>query len=206
MRAAIAFVIAVASKLLPIVLIPLYWRRVRVRDAAVAAGVLALVYLPFAGAGTVALGNVPNVVAAIRFNGPVFRGLAALFGPAGAAAMAVGAGLLVASWMRWRKATDDPVAWAWPMAVALIAAPVIYPWYLIYFTPFLFTRRALPLIVWTYSVLPVYVVWHLAHNYHHRWRVPAGITIVEFGAVLLFVALRQHREPSTERLDDRVHR
>ena len=37
MRAAIAFVIAVAVKLLPIVLIPLYWKRVRVRDGAVAA-------------------------------------------------------------------------------------------------------------------------------------------------------------------------
>ena len=197
MRAAIAFVIAVASKLLPIVLVPLYWGRVRVRDAAVAAGVLALFYLPFLGAGTVALGSVPNVVEAIRFNGPLFRALAALVQPAGAAAIAVGAGLLLAAWMRWRTTADDPVAWAWPMAVALVGAPVIYPWYLLSFTPFLFTRRALPLIVWTYSVLPVYVVWNLAHYYHHRWRVPAGIMTVEFGAMIVFAAL-QLRTPSTE--------
>ena len=70
--------------------------------------------------------------------------------------------------MRSGGPPDDPAAWAWPMAVSLAAAPVIYPWYLLYFTPFLFTRATLPLIVWTYSVLPVYVVWHLSRQ-GHRW-------------------------------------
>ena len=46
MRAAIAFVIAVASKLLPIVLVPLFWKRIRVRDAAVAALVLCRAVFP----------------------------------------------------------------------------------------------------------------------------------------------------------------
>src|SRR5687768_18473248 len=40
MRAVIAFVLAVASKLLPIVLLPLFWKRVRLRDAAI--GILVL--------------------------------------------------------------------------------------------------------------------------------------------------------------------
>jgi len=35
--AALAFGLAVAVKLLPIVLLPLYWKRVRMRDAALAA-------------------------------------------------------------------------------------------------------------------------------------------------------------------------
>ena len=56
MRAAVAFVIAVASKLLPIVLIPLYWKRIRIRDAAVAALVLAALYYPF---GTAPSGSSP---------------------------------------------------------------------------------------------------------------------------------------------------
>ena len=207
MRAAIAFTMAVATKLLPIVLVPLYWGRVRVRDAVVALAVLALFYVPFIGAGTVALGSVPNVVEAIRFNGPLFRALAALVRPSAAAAVAVAMGLSVAAWMRWRTTADDPAAWAWPMAVALAAAPVIYPWYLLYFTPFLFTRRALPLIAWTYSVLPVYVVWELAHNYHHRWRVPVGVMIVEFGTIVMFAVLElRHRAPGTEHPDDRLHR
>jgi len=187
MRASIAFVIAVATKLLPIVLIPLFWGRIRVRDGAVAALVLLVLYLPFSSAGAVPLGAVPNVVAFIRFNRPAFKGLAALATPQGAAAIAVLLGLAVAAWMRWRRTADDPAAWAWPMAVALACAPVIYPWYLLYFTPFLFTVATLPLIVWTYTALPVYIVWELS-KHGHRWFVPAPVMWIEFGAVLAAMA------------------
>ena len=188
MRAAIAFVLAVATKLLPIVLVPLYWKRIRIRDAAVAALVLAALYYPFRSAGMLPLGAVPNVVAFIRFNGPVFKWLALTFDPQKAAAVALLAGLGVAAWMRFRRSADDPAAWAWPMAVSLAAAPVIYPWYLLYFTPFLFTRAALPLIVWTYSVLPVYIVWHLSKS-GHRWFVPAPVVAAEFAVVLIALAV-----------------
>jgi len=184
MRAMIAFVIAVASKLLPIVLLPLFWKRVRVRDAAVAALVLAALYFPFRSAGALPLGAVPNVVAFIRFNGPIFKALAAVVTPHGAAAAALLAGLSVAVWMRIARPADDPAAWAWPMAVSLAAAPVIYPWYLLYFTPFLFTTAALPLIVWTYSALPVYLVWHLSRQ-GQRWMVPTWIMCIEYGVVLI---------------------
>lgn len=188
MRASIAFVLAVATKLLPIVLVPLYWRRVRFRDAAVAAVVLAALYYPFRSAGMMPLGAVPNVVAFIRFNGPAFKWLALTFDPQKAAAVALAAGLAIAAWMRYRRGADDPAAWAWPMAVSLAAAPVIYPWYLLYFTPFLFTRAALPLIVWTYSVIPVYIVWHLS-KFGHRWFVPAPVVWIEFGMVIAAMVL-----------------
>ena len=42
-----------------------------------------LLYLPFRSAGALPLGAVPNVVAFIRFNGPLFKGLAALLTPQG---------------------------------------------------------------------------------------------------------------------------
>jgi hypothetical protein len=188
MRAAVAFVLAVASKLLPIVLVPLYWKRIRVVDGLVAAIVLAALYFPFRSAGMLPLGAVPNVVAFIRFNGPVFKWLAATFTPQYAAGIAVLAGLGVAAWMRFRRETSDPAAWAWPMAVSLAAAPVIYPWYLLYFTPFLFTRATLPLVAWTYSVIPVYIVWHLS-KFGHRWFVPAPVVWIEFGVVLGVLAV-----------------
>ena len=193
MRASIAFVLAVASKLLPIVLVPLYFRRIRLRDAAAAAVVLAALYFPFRSAGLLPLGAVPNVVAFIRFNGPLFKALATSSTPQGAAAAAVLGGLLVAAWMRWKRDAADPAAWAWPMAVSLAAAPVIYPWYLLYLTPFLFTRGTLPLAAWTYSVLPVYVVWYLSKR-GHRWFVPTPVVILEFvvviGAMLTLVVLK----------------
>jgi hypothetical protein len=188
MRAAAAFVLAVATKLLPIVLVPLYWRRVRVRDVLVGAAILLALYLPFAAAGTVALGNVPNVVAAIRFNGPVFHTIAGALNPSFAAGCAVGIGLVLAVWMRVTRRVDAPEAWAWPMAASVACAPVIYPWYLLYFTPFLFTRRTIPLVVWTYSVLPVYLVWSV-QAYRRPWVVPPWMLALEYGAALTAIAL-----------------
>jgi hypothetical protein len=188
MRAAVTFVLAVATKLLPIVLVPLYWKRIRFRDGVVAALVLAALYYPFRSAGMLPLGAVPNVVAYIRFNGPLFKWLALTFDAQKAAAFALCAGLAVAAWMRFRRTADDPAAWAWPMAVSLASAPVIYPWYLLYFTPFLFSRAAVPLIVWTYSVLPVYIVWHLSKS-GHRWIVPTPVMWAEFGLVIAAMVL-----------------
>ena len=184
MRAAMAFVFAVATKLLPIVLLPLFWKRIRVRDALAGVVVLALLYLPFASAGTLPLGAVPNVVDYIRFNGPLFKFMAWLLAPRAAAAIAVFAGLGVATRMRFKAPADDPAAWAWPMAVSLACAPVVYPWYLLYLTPFLFARSCGALIVWTFTALPVYAVWDLARH-GHRWFVPAPVQVVEYGLVLL---------------------
>jgi hypothetical protein len=183
MRATVAFVLAVATKLLPIVLIPLFWKRIRIRDAIAGALVLALLYAPFASAGALPLGALPNVVAYIRFNGPVFKLLASLATPQAAAAFAVLAGLSVAGRMRARTQADDPAAWGWPMAVSLAAAPVVYPWYLLYFTPFLFTRSCLALVAWTFTALPIYAVWELARH-GHRWFVPAPLEALEYGLVV----------------------
>jgi alpha-1,6-mannosyltransferase len=186
MRAAIAFVIAIAVKLLPIVLLPLFWKRIRLLDAAAGAVVLAALYYPFRSAGALPLGAVPNVVAAIRFNGPLFKALIPALTPQGAAAVAVLAGLAVATWMRVARPAGDPAAWAWPMAVALAAAPVVYPWYLLYFTPFLFSTAVVPLMLWTCTVLPVYVVWNLARQ-GYRWAVPARVLWTEYGAVVMAI-------------------
>ena len=53
--AAISFGLAVAVKFLPIVLLPLYWKRVRIRDGALAAIVVGLLYVPFLNHGRIPL-------------------------------------------------------------------------------------------------------------------------------------------------------
>src|SRR4029434_3315061 len=83
----------------------------------------------------------------------------------------------------------DHPAWAWPMAVSLAAAPVIYPWYLLYFTPFLFTSATLALVAWTYSALLVYVVWYLSKS-GHRWFFPVPLLWIEFGVVVAVLAVQ----------------
>jgi hypothetical protein len=189
--AAVAFTLAVATKLLPIVLAPLFLGRVKPRDIAIGAGALLLLYLPFMTAGVMPIGAVPNVVEHIRFNSPIFRPLAWAVTPTGAAVFALAAGLAAAAWARWKLDVSAPAAWAWPMAVTLACAPVIYPWYLLFFTPFLLTATTLPLSAWTWTVLPVYLVWEWA-QFGARWRVPAWLMTVEYGAVvaaIVFLAI-----------------
>ncbi len=209
--ASIAYVLAIATKLLPIVLLPLFWRRVRVRDAAAAAMLLALLYLAYTQRGVLPLGAVPNVVAHIRFNGPLFRFVAGLSTPQMAAMFAVGAGLLAAAWCRWKLGSDEPASWAWPMAIALAGAPVIYTWYLLYFTPFLLTIATLPLAAWTITVLPVYLVWQLAYDYGAPWVVPSIVMVSEYaipvvvGVVILgrsrVAKIRRARRPHPNQVD-----
>jgi alpha-1,6-mannosyltransferase len=190
--ASIGFVLAVATKLLPIVLAPLFWRRIRLRDGLVAAALFVLLYLPFTlsqvNPGTpdtsAPLGAVPNVVAHIRFNGPLFRMFAAVSTPQAAAGIAVALGLAVAAWARWKLSASDPAAWAWPMAVALACAPVIYPWYLLYLTPFLFSVATLPLMVWTLAATLAYVVWYVP-EYRKPWVVPPVVMLIEYGSVAI---------------------
>jgi len=185
--ASIAFVLAIATKLVPIVLAPLFIGRVRKRDAFIGALCLGALYLPFFSGSDVPLGAVPNVVDRIRFNGPLFAGIASLTFPRFAAGIALAAGLAVAAWARWRLPVTDPAAWAWPMAVAIAFAPVIYPWYLLYLTPFLFSIVTLPLTAWTVSALSVYEVWNLSRH-GARWITPVSVMVFEFGILVAATA------------------
>ena len=193
--ATIAFVLAVTTKLLPVVLVPLLWRRISLRDGLLGAGLFVLLYLPFASGADVLFG-IQNVVQHIRFNGPVFRLFTTLTSPDGAARIALGLGLITAGWCRWKLSLDDPRAWAWPMAVAIACAPVIYPWYLLYFTPFLLFPSTLPLAAWSCSVLMTYVVWEIART-GGGWNVPQPVLWMEYVTVLLVAAamLRARRSP-----------
>src|SRR5437016_1298437 len=60
--AALAFGLAVAVKFLPVVLVPLYWKRVRIRDAALAAAVVGLLYVPFLNHGRIPIGSLGTYV------------------------------------------------------------------------------------------------------------------------------------------------
>ncbi|CAN5421476.1 DUF2029 domain-containing protein [soil metagenome] len=181
--ASIVFVAAVATKLLPIVLAPLLWKRVRLRDAAIGGALFALFYLPFVWGPGLPVGAMPSVVAGIRFNGPIFEAISAITFPPVAAAVAVLVGLGVAWWARWTRDVANPAAWAWPMAAALLSAPVIYPWYLLYLTPFLVSVSTFPILVWSFTILLTYLVWFVP-EYRLPWVVPAWVLAVEYGMVI----------------------
>ena len=227
--AAVALGLAIAVKFLPVVLLPLYWKRVRIRDAALAAAVVGLLYVPFLNHGRIPIGSLGTYVQTFRFNGPVFAVLAQVLPPQLLAGLAVLVGLATATWQRksapnWyldqrplstevteSHRTDammfprcDPVCpvvqgfeFAWPIAVCLLFAPVVFPWYLLWLLPFLTSASTLLLIVWTVSIIPVYVQWHLRALGRPWGALPGWVMLVEYGCVAgasAIVAFRRIRQ------------
>jgi hypothetical protein len=178
----IALAFSVAVKPLSLVLVPVLWRRVSRWHALAGVAVLLGVYLPFWSRGHLPIGSIPAVIDRFRFNGPIFVGVAALAGPVAATAFAVVVGLVVAVWARRRLSLPAPEAWAWPMAATLLCAPLVYPWYLLWIAPFLVTRKTLPLMIWTLSILITYVAWRRVGV---PWGVPSWALAVQYGSVLL---------------------
>jgi alpha-1,6-mannosyltransferase len=197
--AALAFGLSVAVKLLPIVLLPLYWRRVRMRDGALAAVTVGLLYVPFLNHGRIPIGSLGTYVQRFRFNDPVFATLERVTAPQVAAGLAVLVGFLTAIWMRKKSAEGSLDAFAWPMAASLLCAPVVYPWYLLWLLPFIRSTSTVPLMIWTLSIIPTYYVWHL-RIIGRPWIVPDWIMMLEYGSVAVaaaIIALRMIR-PSAE--------
>ena len=186
--AAVAFGMAVAVKLLPIVLLPLYWKRVRIRDAALAAIIVALLYVPFLDHWRIPTGSLGTFVHSFRFNGPVFTNLERVAAPELVAGLAVLVGFLTAIWMRSKSTPLSSDAFAWPMAASLFCAPVVYPWYLLWMLPFLRTASTLPIIIWTVSIIPTYYVWHL-RSLGRLWLLPGWIMWLEYGCVAIAAAI-----------------
>lgn len=195
--AAVAFGLAVAVKLLPIILLPLYWRRVRLRDAALAVIVVGLLYIPFLNHGRIPIGSLDTYVQSFRFNDPVFAILERVATPQVVAGLAVLVGFLTAIWMRRKAPAWSPDAFAWPMAASLLCAPVVYPWYLLWLLPFVRSASTLPIIIWTVSIIPTYYVWHL-RTLGRPWLLPSWIMLLEYGSVVaagVVIGFRRLRQP-----------
>jgi hypothetical protein len=197
--AAVAFALAVAVKFLPLVLAPLYWRRVRVRDALLATIVFALLYLVFFSQGRIPIGSLGTYIQGFGFNDPVFAALRRVAAPQLVAGLAVLVGVLVAIWFRTRFQGPSADAFAWPMAASLLCAPAVFPWYLLWLLPFVRSVSTLPLILWTVSIIPTYLVWHL-RTLRRPFVLPGWVMLLEYGAVAITAAvilLRRVTGPAT---------
>jgi hypothetical protein len=171
--ASIAFAFGVGVKFLPATLVPLLWRRIRLRDAALGGTALAALYIPFLGQDSLPLGSLGDYLAHWRVNAPVYSALERVFPATGLIVVPIAVGLAAAFWTRQHLALESPEAWAWPVAVTLFFAPAIFPWYFLWLTPFLFTSCTFPLAVWTVSSLSAY------------WWLPSQTTtVVQYGTAL----------------------
>jgi alpha-1,6-mannosyltransferase len=195
--AAVALGLAIAVKFLPVVLLPLYWKRVRIRDAALAATVVGLLYVPFLSRGRIPIGSLATYIHSFWFNDPVFAALEHVAAPEFIAGGAVLIGILTAIWLRRRPETLLSDAFAWPMAASLLCAPVVYPWYLLWTLPFLQAASTLPIIIWTVSIIPTYYVWHL-RALGRPFVVPGWIMLLEYGPMVIagvILGLRRLKRP-----------
>ena len=205
--AAVAFGLAIAVKLLPIILLPLYWKRVRIRDFILATIVVGLLYVPFLRREWIPIGSLGTYVQSFRFNDPVFATLEPAVAPELLAALALLVGFLIAIRLRSGSPSLSSGAFAWPMAGSLLCAPVVYPWYLLWMLPFLRSLSTLPIMIWTVSIILTYVVWHL-RTLGYPWSVPGWVTLVEYGSVATvgaIILLRRLTRPAVARCStDRV--
>jgi len=245
--AAIGLGLAIAVKFLPIVLLPLYWKRVRIRDAALAASVMALLYVPFLNHGRIPIGSLGTYVQTFRFNGPVFAILDRLAPAQVLAALAVLVGLATATWLRSAAPNRSPdglstsrpgtlttegtlrlrsgqaplhrgnvpmfppftsasvvpgFAFAWPMAACLFCAPVVFPWYLLWLLPFLTSASTLLIVLWTVSIIPTYIMWHLRTLGRPWGALPGWIMLLEYGCLAAaggVIAFRRLTRPALPR-------
>ena len=213
--AAVTLGLAVSVKFLPIVLVPLYWKRVRLSDAAVAVAVVALLYAPFnnhssLNPGRIPIGSLGTYMQNFRFNGPVFAALAQVAPPPLLAGFAVLVGLATATWLaraslstaRFRGSTQQrrealdlspdafaPQAFSWPMAAALWCAPAVFPWYLLWLVPFLTSASTFLIALWTVSIIPTYVMWHLRALGRPWGALPAWAMLLEYGCLAAAAAI-----------------
>jgi len=205
--AAVALGLAVAVKFLPIVLLPLYWKRVRVRHAALAAGVVGLPYVPFVTHGGIPIGSLSAYVQGFRFNGPVVAMLHRIAPPQLLTGVAVLAGVATAAWLSRKAQSDLPAqSFAWPIAATLLCAPVVFPWYLLWLLPFLTSPATLLIAIWTVAIYPTYVQWHLRALGHGWGPLPVWIMLLEYGTVAaaaVVIWVRRRRQPG--RVIRRLH-
>jgi hypothetical protein len=200
--AAVGLGLAIAVKFLPVVLLPLYWKRVRIRDAALAAAVVGFLYVPFLNHGRTPIGSLGTYVQNFRFNGPVFAALDQLAPPQFLAGLAVLVGLVTATCLRSASPEWSPGAFAWPMAACLFCAPVVFPWYLLWLLPFLTSASTLLIILWTVSIIPTYIMWHMRTLGRPWGALPGRVMLLEYGCLAAagaVIAVRRLMRPELPR-------
>jgi hypothetical protein len=71
------------------------------------------------------------------------------------------------------------------MAASLLCAPAVFPWYLLGLLPFLTSASTLLIIVWSVSIIPVYVQWHLRTLGRPWGALPGWVMLLEYGCVAI---------------------
>lgn len=199
-RAGGAFGAAVLVKLVPLLLVPALARRRAWKTLATAFLAIALLYLPFRGAGARLWEGLRTYARHWEYNGPVYAAIRPLFSngddPRLLLAVVLVLALLV---IAWRARTLSGALLASWMAF-LILSPTVYPWYLVPAIALLPLHPDPGLLLFSGTVALTYLPLPL-YRATGVWQVPGWILWVEYGslaAVWGMAALRRLPQPRRE--------
>ena len=198
--AGVAWAVASLTKYTPLLLGPTLARQRAWAALATGAVSMALLFVPFAGAGTSLWGGLTAYAVHWEFNGPLFPLARAALGSGEAARFALAALLVIAgSVITLRAGTATGAAIGW-LTAYVIASPTVFPWYLVPVAALLPLHpdagllAATGLLALSYLPLPEY-------RATGAWMLPGWIPWVEYGgwALVAAVAYVARRRADQER-------
>src|SRR5262249_11739025 len=114
------------------------------------------------------------------------------------AGLAVLVGLVTATLLRRAAGKWPPHAFAWPMAASLLCAPVVFPWYLLWLAPFLTSPSTLLMVLWTVTIFPTYVQWHMRALGRPWGALPGWVMVSEYGCLAVAATVLWLRRRATK--------
>lgn len=159
-------------------------REARARFVIACAGTAILLYLPYRNASP--LGSLGTFARTFEFNGSIYEIATAVMPPLVARGM-LAAALVMILVVLWRTGAGvERAAFVW-VAAALLASPIVHPWYVTWLIPFLAWRRAPWALVWSGTVVLAYTVLPRWHE-EGIWELPRWVPWVEYVPVFALIA------------------
>ncbi|MFN8062653.1 MAG: glycosyltransferase 87 family protein [Vicinamibacterales bacterium] len=186
-----AFGASLATKFVPLVLVPLLFTRRRWREVAAAAGAVTALAAPYVWQlKDWPLGSLTTYLEQWRFNSPLFDALESVAYTPRLPAIALASGLTAALAVRWWVRRDEPsndralspTAWVLPISASFLLAPAVFPWYLLWLLPQALDACSSAWLIWTLTSLFTYHVWWVLTS-TGAWYLPTWVLWVEYGAV-----------------------
>ena len=184
--------LAVAAKVLALLLVPFVLARARLADWATFGGVLALIYAPFAFLGATDLATLAVFTQQWEFNAALFGLLKPWMSDSAARAAC---GIALASSLAWyyrryrRSASETVPRGDWVYGAMLASWPVVNPWYLLWLLPFGAVRPS----AWAWTASVSVLLAYLTGNNLDDLRLdpfahPAWVPPLEYGVILAAAA------------------
>ena len=156
----VALAAAALTKFVPVLLAPFMLRRLGARFVAALVATGAVLYLPYAGAGSAALGSVGAYSKQVYGTGPHHWLLALGVPDAPARAVLLALLALAVAWTSARPPRDLAEACRYAallLAGSLLASQSVLPWYLLWVLPLLCVAPE-PALLWACSTVSIYYV------------------------------------------------